>query len=219
MVQALCLGSRDTPGILSSKRGVCVCVCVCVCTCAHAHSVVSGSLRPHGLHGLAHQATVCSRNFPGKNTKVGCRFLLQGIFLNQGSDLCLLCLLLWQLGSSPAEPSGDVLTGALTSVEHLMGIVLSLRTRLSHAGGITAEAGPGWGQPSDKGGHQPHAPGSGELPPSGRVHASNRGARCFSVGDDNRIMMPQEQPVAVCLLLFCFLSVFSTYALTTLLTL
>ena len=31
---------------------------------------------------------------PGKNTGVGCHFLLQGIFLTQGSNLHLLCLLL-----------------------------------------------------------------------------------------------------------------------------
>ena len=30
---------------------------------------------------------------PGKNTGVGCHFLLQGIFPTQGSNLCLLCLL------------------------------------------------------------------------------------------------------------------------------
>ena len=29
----------------------------------------------------------------GKNTGVGCRFLLQGIFLTQELNLCLLCLL------------------------------------------------------------------------------------------------------------------------------
>ena len=28
--------------------------------------------------------------FPGKNTGLGCHFLLQGIFLTQGSNLCLL---------------------------------------------------------------------------------------------------------------------------------
>ena len=31
--------------------------------------------------------------FPGKNTGVGCHFLLQGIFLTQGSNQHLLCLL------------------------------------------------------------------------------------------------------------------------------
>ena len=35
---------------------------------------------------------------PGKNTLMGCHALLQGIFLTQGSNLCLLCLLLWQVG-------------------------------------------------------------------------------------------------------------------------
>ena len=30
---------------------------------------------------------------PGKNTGIGCHVLLQGIFLNQGLNLCLLCLL------------------------------------------------------------------------------------------------------------------------------
>ena len=31
-------------------------------------------------------------NFPGKNTGVGCHSLLQGIFLTQGSNPCLLLL-------------------------------------------------------------------------------------------------------------------------------
>ena len=35
---------------------------------------------------------------PGKNTGVGCHFLLQRIFMTQGSNLCLLCLLHWQAG-------------------------------------------------------------------------------------------------------------------------
>ena len=33
--------------------------------------------------------------FPSKNTGVGCHSLLQGIFLTQGSNLYLLCLLHW----------------------------------------------------------------------------------------------------------------------------
>ena len=36
---------------------------------------------------------------PGKNTEVGCHALLQGIFLNQGSNPHLLRLLHWQAGS------------------------------------------------------------------------------------------------------------------------
>ena len=33
---------------------------------------------------------------PSKNIGVGCHALLQGIFLTQGSNPCLLCLLHWQ---------------------------------------------------------------------------------------------------------------------------
>ena len=43
---------------------------------------------------------------PGKNAGVGCHALLQGIFASQGSNLCLLHLLHWQVGSSPLVPSG-----------------------------------------------------------------------------------------------------------------
>ena len=43
---------------------------------------------------------------PGKITGAGYHFLLQGIFLTQGSNLCLLCLLLWQVGSLPLAPPG-----------------------------------------------------------------------------------------------------------------
>ena len=43
---------------------------------------------------------------PGKNTGVGCRFLLQGIFTTQGSSPLLLSLLHWQAGSLPLAPPG-----------------------------------------------------------------------------------------------------------------
>ena len=41
-----------------------------------SRSVMSDSLRPHGL--------LCPWDFPGKNTGMGCYFLLQGIFPTQG---------------------------------------------------------------------------------------------------------------------------------------
>ena len=37
---------------------------------------------------------------------MGCHFLLQGIFLTQGSNPCPLCLLYWQMGSLPPAPPG-----------------------------------------------------------------------------------------------------------------
>ena len=43
----------------------------------------------------------CPWDFPGKNTGVGCHFLLQGVFPMQGSNPHLLRLLLWQVDSLP----------------------------------------------------------------------------------------------------------------------
>ena len=56
---------------------------------------------------VAHHAP-CPWDSPGKNTEVGCHFLLQGIFSTQGSNLCLLhlsigpqILYLWCYQGSP----------------------------------------------------------------------------------------------------------------------
>ena len=48
---------------------------------------------------------------PGKYTGVGCHFLLQGIFLTQGSNPPLLHLLHWQAGSLPLRHLGSALYG------------------------------------------------------------------------------------------------------------
>ena len=80
------------------QEGMCVCVCVCVCVHVRAH--VQSCLtfcdpmdcRPPGssVHEIF-QARIL----------VGCHFLLQGIFLTQGSNLCFLPLLHWQADSLP----------------------------------------------------------------------------------------------------------------------
>ena len=57
---------------------------------------MSGSL---WLHGLYPARLLCPQKISGKNTGVGCHFLLQEIFPTQGSNPCLLCLLRWQVGS------------------------------------------------------------------------------------------------------------------------
>ena len=44
---------------------------------------------------------------PGRNTGVGCLYLLQGILLTQGSNLHLLHLLHWQEGPLLLEPPGE----------------------------------------------------------------------------------------------------------------
>ena len=68
------------PGHIPNSDAHCMCVCACVCmlNC----SVMSDSLRPHGLLPAR---LLCSWNFPGKNTGVGCHFLLQGIFPRRSS--------------------------------------------------------------------------------------------------------------------------------------
>ena len=48
---------------------------------------------------------LCPWDFPSKNTGV-VNFLLQRIFLTQGSSLSLLCLLQWQVGSLPLASPG-----------------------------------------------------------------------------------------------------------------
>ena len=48
--------------------------------------VISDSLGPHELQP---SRLLCPWDSPGKNTGVGGHFLLQGIFLTQGSNLCL----------------------------------------------------------------------------------------------------------------------------------
>ena len=64
---------------------------LCLLSC----SVVSYSLRPHGLQPTRF---LCPWDCPGKNTGVGCHFLLQGIFLIQRSNPHFLH---WQADSLP----------------------------------------------------------------------------------------------------------------------
>ena len=58
-------------------------MCMCVFLCSARCGPVDYSLPGSSLH------------FPGKNTEVGCHFLLQGIFPTQRSNPRLLLLLHW----------------------------------------------------------------------------------------------------------------------------
>ena len=64
--------------------------------------------RPPGssVHGIL-QVRVLEWNFAGKNTGVGSHFLLQEIFLTQGLNPCLWCLLHWQADSFPLHHLGS----------------------------------------------------------------------------------------------------------------
>ena len=57
------------------------------CKVSISHSVVSDSLWPCGLWSTR---LLCPWDSPGKNTGVGCHFLLQGTFSTQGSNTGLL---------------------------------------------------------------------------------------------------------------------------------
>ena len=69
-----------------------VCVCVCVCTCARAQSC---STLCNPMDYIPPGSSVHG-NFSGKNSRVHCHFLLQGIFPTQRSNPSLLPLLHWQ---------------------------------------------------------------------------------------------------------------------------
>ena len=56
--------------------------------CWFSRSVVSDSCGPRGLYP---SRLLCPWDSPGKNTGLGCHFLLQGICLTQGSNPHLLC--------------------------------------------------------------------------------------------------------------------------------
>ena len=84
-----------------TASGVCGCMCVCVCVCAHTHTCAPSVVQ---LCPTLCDAMDCSPtrilypwNFPGKHVEAGCHFLLQGIFLIQGSNLYLLSFLSWQV--------------------------------------------------------------------------------------------------------------------------
>ena len=49
---------------------------------------------------------ICPWDFPHKNTGVDCHVPFQGIFLTQGSNPHLFCLLHWQAGSLALAPPG-----------------------------------------------------------------------------------------------------------------
>ena len=74
-----------------------------VCACMHANLLQSCLFQSYGLQSAR---LLCPWDSSGMNTGVGCHALLQGIFLTQGSNPCVLRLLHWHMGSSPLMPPG-----------------------------------------------------------------------------------------------------------------
>ena len=63
-------------------------------------------LLPHGLYPIG---LLCPWDFPGKNTGVGCNFLLQGILPTLGSNLGLLhCRQTFLPSEPPGKPSVSI---------------------------------------------------------------------------------------------------------------
>ena len=98
------MGKLETVGFTVVNYGLAI-VFRSTVTCVLKSSIVSDSATPWTV---AHQSPL-SWEFPGKNTGVGCHFLLQRIFPNQGSSLRLLCLLHWQADSLPLSHLGSAL--------------------------------------------------------------------------------------------------------------
>ena len=96
-----------------------MCVCVCVCVYVLSPSVVSISLQPYKLQPAR---LLCPWNFPGKNTGVGCHFLLEGNFPTQGLNPCLLCLLNWQADSLSLHSLGipNISWGNVKLYQHMV---------------------------------------------------------------------------------------------------
>ena len=77
-----------------------VCKSLYMCVCAQSLSHVWLFAIPWSFQ------VPLSMGFPGKDTGLSCHILLQGIFLTQGSNPPLLCLLHWQGDSLPLVPPG-----------------------------------------------------------------------------------------------------------------
>ena len=81
-----------------------------------SHSVVSDSLLPHGQKPTR---LLCPWDFPGKNTGVGCHFLLQGIFPTQVSCIAGRCFNLWATREAhQGSPSGKPIKKPMKKAEH-----------------------------------------------------------------------------------------------------
>ena len=72
-----------------------------------SYSALYNSLRPRGVESTR---LLCPSDSPGKNSGVGCHYLLQGIFLAQGLNLGLLhCRQILYLLSHQGSPTDTLL--------------------------------------------------------------------------------------------------------------
>ena len=74
---------------VSGKRQGSTPGCYCFCCCLVAKSCPT-HLWPRVIWWTIARQLLCPWDFPGKNARVNCHFLVQGIFLTQGPNLGLL---------------------------------------------------------------------------------------------------------------------------------
>ena len=88
---------------------LCVYVCVSLMSNVGMYSmlVLSRSFVSDSRDPMECTRLLCPWGSPGKDTGVGCHFLLQGIFPTQGSSPCVWCLLHWQVDSLPLSHPGS----------------------------------------------------------------------------------------------------------------
>ena len=94
--------------------------CYCCCCCSIT-SVASDSVRPHRLQPTRLPGPWDS---PGKNTGVGCQFLLQCMKVKRESELAESCLTLWTAAYQAPLPM------EVSRQEYWSGVPLPWRTRL-----------------------------------------------------------------------------------------
>ena len=97
-----------------SRPRVCVCACPVTQLCPTLCNTLDYSPQGSSVYGILQARIHCC----------GCHFLLQGIFLTQGSNPHLLCLLHWQVDSLPLHHMGRSIGLDVASKHH------SLRTRV-----------------------------------------------------------------------------------------
>ena len=88
------------------------------CACTRACSVLSDSWRPHGSWPAR---LLCPWDYSGKNTKVGCHFLLQGVFPPTDGTFvsCISCVGRQVLYHCDTWEAGFVVSWATPKLLHL----------------------------------------------------------------------------------------------------
>ena len=121
--------SENWQGLAAVTSGALSTPSVCVCSIAQSCLSLSDSMDCSSLGSSS------PWGFPGKNTRVGCHFLLQGVFPTQRSNPCLLCLISrrilyhWATWETLSTSSTQILNSKYHSPLNEKGNLMSPRLR------------------------------------------------------------------------------------------